>query len=143
MKPNALSSAVWAAMERMQPYNRPHQVLPPLLGILADLDNSDKHRLLNVFMATPTEVDLTVEGVLDPGIQFIRDIRYFGAIEQRTEIHRTIFRGPAPDMRYKVNVMEVVLQFGTANGNLPMKIGKLELRPPPCSIDFSERSRLP
>jgi len=40
-----------SAVESVQPYNRPHFECPPLLGLLRDFDNSDKHRLLNVVMA--------------------------------------------------------------------------------------------
>jgi len=43
-----LSLSVRAGIERLQPYNRRHPSLPPLLGLLRDLDDLDKHRLLNV-----------------------------------------------------------------------------------------------
>lgn len=44
----SLSLTVRTIIESVQPYNRPHRVLPPLLGIVRDLDDADKHRLLNV-----------------------------------------------------------------------------------------------
>ncbi len=37
-----------AEIERLQPYNRRHPSLPPLLALLRDLDDFDKHRLLNI-----------------------------------------------------------------------------------------------
>ena len=43
----SLSSPVRAAIESVQPYNRSHATLPPLLGVLRDLENTDKHRLSN------------------------------------------------------------------------------------------------
>ena len=40
--------AVLAAIEGIQPFNRPHPILPPLLGILRRFSNADKHRLLKL-----------------------------------------------------------------------------------------------
>jgi hypothetical protein len=40
-----ISAPVVAIFEKAQPYNRPHPDLPPLLSILRDLTNGDKHRL--------------------------------------------------------------------------------------------------
>jgi diadenosine tetraphosphatase ApaH/serine/threonine PP2A family protein phosphatase len=47
----SLSGRAQARIEQAQPYNRPHSELPPLLRLLADFDNVDKHRLLNVVIA--------------------------------------------------------------------------------------------
>ena len=35
-------------LTHLQPFNRPHPVLPPLLSIIRDLSNADKHHLLQV-----------------------------------------------------------------------------------------------
>jgi hypothetical protein len=43
-----LSGKVRTAIDGVQPYNRPHADFRPLLGVVRDLNNSDKHRLLNV-----------------------------------------------------------------------------------------------
>ena len=45
-----LGTAVCKEIERFQPYNRRHDTLPPLLGILRIFDDSDKHRLLQIVM---------------------------------------------------------------------------------------------
>jgi hypothetical protein len=37
-----------ALMELLQPFRRKHPQLPPLLSIIRDLSNADKHRLLQV-----------------------------------------------------------------------------------------------
>lgn len=47
-KIRTLSQSVRAAIEGVQPYNRRHAQIPPLLAVLRDLDNSDKHRLLHI-----------------------------------------------------------------------------------------------
>lgn len=41
-------AATQARIEKFQPYNRPHHHLPPLLGMIRDLDDTNKHRLLTV-----------------------------------------------------------------------------------------------
>ena len=43
-----LGNAVLKEIERFQPYNRPHNVFPPLLTLLQRFDNSDKHHILRV-----------------------------------------------------------------------------------------------
>jgi hypothetical protein len=40
------------AIRASQPYNRWHQRFPPLLGVLRDLDNTDKHKLVSVVFAS-------------------------------------------------------------------------------------------
>lgn len=44
----SLSPAVRARIEAVQPYSRPHRLLPPLLALIRDFDDRDKHRSLNV-----------------------------------------------------------------------------------------------
>jgi hypothetical protein len=48
MQLGAISDPVRAEIERYQPYNRPHPQLSPLLSILNELSNWDKHRLLRM-----------------------------------------------------------------------------------------------
>ena len=43
-----ISEPVRAIFESLQPYNRPDPTLPPLLRILRELNNVDKHRLLKL-----------------------------------------------------------------------------------------------
>jgi len=51
----SLSPSMQAGIEGVQPYNRPHHQIPPLLGILRDLNDFDKHRLLKVALARQYE----------------------------------------------------------------------------------------
>lgn len=51
--PDIMEGSVLDTVQRFQPYNRPHPRLPPLLSLLRELDNSDKHRLLNMVMGAP------------------------------------------------------------------------------------------
>jgi hypothetical protein len=45
-----LSTKAQVWIERAQPYNRSHRSKPPLLRLLREFDNLDKHRLLNVVL---------------------------------------------------------------------------------------------
>lgn len=49
---------VVTAIERFQPYNRPHKVIPPVLEILRELSNANKHRLLQLTAAAIVEWEL-------------------------------------------------------------------------------------
>lgn len=52
---NVLSQPVRTAIEQVQPYKRPHPSVPPLLALLRDLNNTDKHSLIRpaLHAATP------------------------------------------------------------------------------------------
>ena len=41
------------AMLKVQPFNRPHVLLPPLLAVLRELANGNKHKILNMAITTP------------------------------------------------------------------------------------------
>jgi hypothetical protein len=47
---------VLTAMESVQPYNRQNEFRPPLLSLLRDLDDFDKHRLLALTLTYPVEI---------------------------------------------------------------------------------------
>ncbi len=49
----SVPTAVRDVMLNFQPYNRTHPILPPLLSLLSDLANGNKHRLLNVAITSP------------------------------------------------------------------------------------------
>jgi hypothetical protein len=42
-------------LESIQPYKGPHGAVPPLLSMLREFDDCDKHRLLNVVLANVSE----------------------------------------------------------------------------------------
>jgi hypothetical protein len=61
----SLGAGVRAEIERVQPYNRRHPSLPPLLSLLRDLDDFDKHRLLNIVVSQVGEGEFNFH--LPPG----------------------------------------------------------------------------
>ena len=58
----SLSVPVQAAIERVQPFNRPHATLPPLLSVLANLENVDKHRLVRLARSTIGQGNIGLTG---------------------------------------------------------------------------------
>ena len=57
----SLSQAVRTSIELVQPYNRRHGLLPPLLGLVRDFDDRDKHRLLNVSISRQQSGDAQID----------------------------------------------------------------------------------
>jgi hypothetical protein len=57
---SSLSVAVQAAIERAQPYKRPHAGLRPPLSLLAFFNNSDKHRLLKLAYVALNQGDFSL-----------------------------------------------------------------------------------
>jgi hypothetical protein len=57
---SGLSQAVIDAVESVQPYKRGHSFFPPLLRILREFSNGDKHRLLKPAAAAVSLLDLII-----------------------------------------------------------------------------------
>lgn len=97
----ALSNDVRTAIESAQPYNRLHELVPPVLSVLRDLDDADKHRLLNVAIAQQYEGRFrnVTQGIPSGGTLKIE--ANHGAIVDGTEIAALVFPSPVPDMNYQ------------------------------------------
>jgi hypothetical protein len=75
-----LSLGVRAEIERMQPYNRRHPSVPPLLGLLRDLDDFDKHRLLNIVVSQVGEGKFSFLSLVgNPVVDYRKDGLELGA----------------------------------------------------------------
>ena len=105
-----LSTGTQARIERAQPYNRPHPELPPLLSLLSEFDNIDKHRLLNVvvnnvsggkFSFTISPMDRRV--FIKPEIGF-----HAGPVISGTEFAHFILTPPDRNVSYKYEATFVV-----------------------------------
>lgn len=55
----SLSLRVQNAIKSLQPFNRIHPILPPLLSILRDFSNADKHRMLDLAATAISGVDVS------------------------------------------------------------------------------------
>lgn len=96
---NSLSPHVRAAIQGLQPYHRTHQELPPLLAVLRELDDADKHRLINVAIAQPTRGEFRNIRNLIPE-QLCRMEFHIGALIDGTEIAALMLDRPTPNVRY-------------------------------------------
>lgn len=93
-----LSGAVRSAIESVQPYNRPHPDLPPLLAMLRDFENTDKHKLLRLAF---TSVYLGDVGFKWEGGQEVLEL-YLNAAELRggSEVVAVTFDRPIPSAEF-------------------------------------------
>ncbi len=104
-----LSRCVRTEIEGLQPYNRPHSRLPPLLSLLRDFNDGDKHRLLHLAMtkawnASFRNVD---HSVVRPG----EEIEFFyrtAEVVDGAEIAAIIYPRPSPDLQHKL-VTDIVI----------------------------------
>ena len=103
----SLSSKMQTVLESIQPYNRSHPSLPPLLTILRDFDNSDKHRLLHVMLTRSPQGKFGDVRNIPPGATFTIDI-VAGDIVDKTEVAALVFDVSAPDVQYKFEADFVV-----------------------------------
>lgn len=108
-----ISDPVRAAIEFYQPYNRPHPDLPPLLGILRDLSNRDKHKLLSLALqgVVAAEIGMDFSHTNPPIMQgdFAFVPAKSGEIEDGTEIGAMTFTRPTPNMRFDKTLIHVVI----------------------------------
>lgn len=104
-----ISAPVRAAIQRFQPYTRPHDKLPPLLALIRDLNNGDKHKLLRVVYGTPYQANVGFAGVQPPGATIMPVPPHVGEIEDGTEVFAMTSDVPAPEMDYDRHIIDVVV----------------------------------
>jgi len=118
-----ISNPVRAAIERYQPYNRPHSDLPPLLSVLRELSNRDKHKLLPLALqaAVSAEIGMDLSGANPPiqqgDFEFVQASS--GEIEDGTEIGAMVFKRSTPNMRFDKTIVNVVLAMRHAKRDPP------------------------
>jgi hypothetical protein len=95
-----LSPAVRTEIETLQPYNRPHPKLPPLLSVLRDFDDVDKHRLLQMAIAQVIDGQFSNVNVAIPSGGKLAIFMHREEIVDGTEIAAILTGGPTPNMRY-------------------------------------------
>lgn len=97
---NVLSDPVRTEIETLQPYNRPHPKLPPLLAVLRDIDDIDKHRLLQTAITQVIVGEFSnVNTPIAPGETHLA-IVHTAEIVDGTEIAALVTPRPAPNMSY-------------------------------------------
>jgi hypothetical protein len=110
-----LSPNLQTEIGAFQPYNRPHQQVPSLLGVLRDFDDLDKHRVLQMAMAQVTQATLRSLGyAIKPG-EKIEVHTHLEEVVDGTEIVSIIVNRPTPNMHYKF-VAELAITLPHAPG---------------------------
>lgn len=125
----AISDRVRAAIERYQPYNRPHPNVPPLLSILRDLTNRDKHKLLPLAMHSVATASLGFVGEVTDANE--RDPRFHHSdseIEDGAEVCAITFNRPTPDMKFDRTIFNVIvgIRHGKRDPSLPERADRSE-----------------
>jgi hypothetical protein len=101
-----LTDAARAFIERVQPYNRLDPLNPSTLGILADFDNSDKHRLLNVTLGMARTVEIKFTPICGVSI----DTHMRPIVKDGAEIAYLTVDPPQLEVDYKfVGVIDVAV----------------------------------
>lgn len=95
----SLSQTVRTAIERVQPYNREHRPLPPLLGLLRDFDDADKHRLLAIAGSRPHDSKVQIQC---PTGHMLQSLTYLSAeIQNSADICAFTIEPPSLEVGYK------------------------------------------
>ncbi len=107
------------AVLNFQPFNRPHPPLLPLLQILGELANGNKHKLLLVALSTPAVIDIQFHSNSPVAQKHTFDI-YKGDIKDGTVA--CIFEWPSPDPTLKLQPngkigLQVALRHKPLEGN--------------------------
>lgn len=105
----AISDPIKTAIEAAQPYNRPHPDLPPLLSILRDLTNRDKHRLLQMAFGALAEGNIGFSGDFPQDGRKWQSVAHSGEIKDGTEVFAMICDRPTPNMKFDRHIVHVVV----------------------------------
>ncbi len=104
-----ISDPVRTAIKEAQPYNRPHETVPPLLAILRDLNNADKHKLLQLVYGTIHTGDIGFVGQQPFPEGNWEPIPFMGEIKDGTEIFAMVSGCPSPDMKFDRTIFDIIL----------------------------------
>jgi hypothetical protein len=96
-----LSVKAQAFVERAQPYHRSHQSLPPVLTVLREFNDLDKHRLLNVAInhITQGQIKFMRPRRKPVAVRWLRNPIKSGAVIAMFDLDP-----PEPDVDYKFDV---------------------------------------
>jgi hypothetical protein len=94
-----LTAEVQAIVKVCQPYNRRHKELPPLLLLLNEFDNRDKHKLLQVAFASIATGQVGLVGPTPEGVTMTTHLNR-GEICDGTELVVFTVNVPCPNMKF-------------------------------------------
>ncbi|MGD9561823.1 MAG: hypothetical protein AB7F88_06345 [Pyrinomonadaceae bacterium] len=117
-----LSTTVQNALEKVQPYNRPHADLHrPLLDVLRGLNDMDKHRRLPLAVARTQRIKIEPWTNIPIGGFAIERIEN-GSLSNDDEVIAIVFSQPAPDFHLEMNLsFGCTLQYGSEEENVAIE----------------------
>ena len=118
-----LGTTVLEKIERFQPYNRPHERLPPLLGILRKFDDADKHRLLHVTMVYPGASGW--DWNQNPSFPLPRMVPKVSEVVDGTKISELIFQRPSKNADPKLTADLVLGVSYPFSGEKPVELADM------------------
>jgi len=104
-----ISDPVCAVFESFQPYNRPHPTLPPLLSILRNFNNTDKHRLWRLAYGAVQQGELGFEGTYPPDGRVWTAISSMGEVKDGTEVFAMACDRPTPNMDWNKITVQIII----------------------------------
>jgi hypothetical protein len=105
----SLSQPVRKVIETVQPFNRRHSKLPPLLAVLRDLENTDKHKLLRLAYASIAVANIGLSGPQKSIANVPQFIPHGGEIKDGSEIFAAVFKSPEPDLKFDQTDLDLVI----------------------------------
>jgi hypothetical protein len=106
----SLTADVRTAVESVQPYNRTHPMLPALLAILRDFNNTDKHKLLRLAYSATSEgqVSFRWEGSRSEQPVPISTEFETGELKDGAEVMSITLDRPSPDMQCYYDIKIII-----------------------------------
>lgn len=124
-----LSANANAIIEGLQPYNRPHPNVPPLLSILRNFSNTDKHKLLRLAFASAATAEIGFVGPTDMSVVKPKFIVNTGELKDGAEVIAFVFDRPTPNMQFDKHIFDIMIAINHG-------------KPTPSSPEYSERNEL-
>jgi hypothetical protein len=119
----SLGETVGANIKGVQPYNRRHPLLPPLLSIIRDFDDCDKHRLLNIAISRQQSGEAKIDCPIGHIVQTV--IANPNDIINGAEIMAFTIDPPLPDVKYQY---ETSLTIGFCHASGPTGVQVTSIR---------------
>jgi hypothetical protein len=104
-----LSLEIREVISDMQPYKRPHEMLPPLLSILRGFSNSDKHKLLRLAFGAVREGHVGFIGDAPQDGRIWQQVAHSGEIKDGTEIFAMVCDRPSPNMNFDRTEFQIII----------------------------------
>lgn len=104
-----ISESVRATFEMFQPYNRPHPTLPPVLRILRELNNTDKHRMIRLAYGAISKGNFGFQGAFPQDGRQWKAFPNMGEVKDSAEIFTMICDRLTPNMEWDQTIAEIVI----------------------------------